>query len=231
MARAGRPRNRGKPFTWGRAAFIARAGMAGPGMRNRRSPSYWTSATAADTTADEVSPSPPSRAGGFVLAPERAQDRALVDPLIERVFGPGRLVKTAERLREANTFRPDLSFCAWAGDDLVAAVRLWPIEIGGAPAQFLGPLAVDPPHQGEGAGRALVARACQAAAEAGEALVLLVGAPAYFGPLGFEAIPRGRVSLPGPVDPARLLWRGLRPGALDPVSGRARVPPGPPGRA
>ena len=184
-------------------------------MRNRRSPSYWKSATVADTAA---------RPSGFSLACERPRDAEAVDALIERVFGPGRLVKTAERLREANRFRPDLSFCAWSEGGLIAAVRLWPIEIGAAPAVFLGPLSVDPPHQGAGAGRALVARAGEASAEAGDAVVLLVGSPAYFMPLGFEAVPRARLALPGPVDPGRLLWRGLRPGALEPMAGAVRVP-------
>ncbi len=192
-------------------------------MRNRRSPSYWKSAIDADATANEVSPSSTLHAEAFTFAPERPEDGAGVDALIERVFGPGRLVKTAERLREGNRYRPDLSLCAWSGEALVAAVRLWPILIGTAQAQFLGPLAVDPDRQGEGAGRALVAHACEAAGAAGEAVVLLVGAPGYFAPLGFEPVPRGRVRLPGPVDPARLLWRPLRPQILDELAGAVQV--------
>ena len=39
---------------------------------------------------------------------------------------------------------------------------------------------------------------------------------------GFSARPPGRISLPGPVDPDRLLYCELEPGALDAANGEAR---------
>src|ERR1700761_4544025 len=54
-----------------------------------------------------------------VLKAERPEDLPLIDALIEGAFGPGRFVKTAERLRERNTPRRDLSLVAWANDAAV----------------------------------------------------------------------------------------------------------------
>jgi predicted N-acetyltransferase YhbS len=156
------------------------------------------------------------------LAPERPQDAAAVEGLIDRAFGPGRRVKAAERLRERNCPALDLSLAAWAGPDIVGCVRMWPIHIGETPAILLGPFAVDDVWRSRGLGSDLVRRACEGAEAAGHGIILLVGDDPFFAKLGFDTIPAGRVTLPGPVDPRRLLWRALKPGATDGVEGRAR---------
>ena len=43
---------------------------------------------------------------------------------------------------------------------------------------------------------------------------MLVGDEPYYARLGFRRIPRGQITLPGPVDPERLLAVELAPGAL-----------------
>jgi predicted N-acetyltransferase YhbS len=53
--------------------------------------------------------------------------------------------------------------------------------------------------------------------------VLLVGDAPYYGPLGFEVIPTGQITLPGPVDPARLLAAELVPGVRDEFRGLAKA--------
>ena len=50
-------------------------------------------------------------------------------------------------------------------------------------------------------------------------LVVLVGDEPYYGQLGFKTVPKGRATMPGPVDPARLLFCELADGAFDGVSG------------
>lgn len=151
--------------------------------------------------------------------PERT---AKIDALISKAFGPGRYAKAAERLREGNAPSKDFCICAMDGEQVAGAVRLWPIRIGASPAQFLGPIAVDPDYRSHGVGAALIERACRAAS-AGHRLVLLVGDRAFFEPLGFEGVPAERLAMPGPVDPRRVLWRALQPGATDGVSGPVRV--------
>jgi predicted N-acetyltransferase YhbS len=153
------------------------------------------------------------------LAPERPEDRAAVDALIDRAFGPGRYAKTAERLREGRDPASDLSIVASYDGAVVGCVRLWPIQIGDRPALLLGPFAVEAEHRRGGLGAALIERACRVAADAGHALILLVGDAAYFGPLDFSPVPARAVSLPGPVDQRRVLARALRPGGDEGLCG------------
>ena len=55
-------------------------------------------------------------------------------------------------------------------------------------------------------------------------LVLLVGDMPYYGRFGFVPVtPPGKIVLPGPVDPARLLALELQPGALAPASGKVKA--------
>jgi predicted N-acetyltransferase YhbS len=158
------------------------------------------------------------------IVPEQLKDAPLVDALIDRAFGPGRYVKTAERLREGNRPLLDISFVAHAGGVVVGCVRMWPILIGAAPAVLLGPFAVEDAWRNNGLGAALIRRACEAAAAAGHRLVLLVGDEPYYGPLGFGRAPR-TVALPGPVDPARVLVCELERGAAADLGGLVRPDP------
>ena len=178
-----------------------------------------------------MSPLTPSAAPHFDAQPaevlvyaEREEDALAVDDLIERAFGPGRYAKTAERLREGNHPELALSFCAFGAGALVGAVRQWPILVGETPALFLGPIAVEAAWRKHGVGGKLIRRSCEAAAAAGVGHILLVGDAPLFGPHGFVQVPAGRIVLPGPVNPSRLLWRELREGALDGVFGPVMKP-------
>lgn len=167
---------------------------------------------------------PPVAAPKLKLALEGRDDARAVDALVDAAFGPGRFAKTAERLREGNRLAAACSWCAWSGGELVGAVRTWPVRIGGRRALFLGPVAVGRAWRRRGLGALLVERACEASYAAQARIVLLVGDRPFFEPLGFEVVPAGRVRLPGPVDPRRLLWRALEAGALEGVGGDVRIP-------
>ena len=84
-----------------------------------------------------------------------------------------------------------------------------------SPALLLGPLIVEPVFRSQGIGEALVTRSLEAAKAAGWKLVILVGDEPYYARMGFKPGPAGRIALPGPVDPARLLYCELEPGALE----------------
>jgi predicted N-acetyltransferase YhbS len=165
-----------------------------------------------------VAPAP-----ALTLFPERPQDAPLVEALVARAFGPGRHAKVSARVREFAAFAPELSVCAWSGEQLLGCVRLWRVAVGGRPAIFLGPFAVEQGERNAGFGARLIARACEAAAEAGERHVLLVGDEPYFGRLGFSAALARGVVLPGPADPRRVLARELAPGA-GPLEGPVTPP-------
>ncbi|MGC2788309.1 MAG: N-acetyltransferase, partial [Roseiarcus sp.] len=102
------------------------------------------------------------------------------------------------------------------------ASAMTPIAIGDAPALLLGPLFVEPVFRSQGIGEALVKSSLEAAKAAGWKLVILVGDEPYYSRMGFQRAPKGHVSLPGPVDPERLLYCELVPGALAAANGAAR---------
>ena len=158
----------------------------------------------------------------LTILPEKPNDADAIERLLERTFGPGRFVLSAYRLREHVDHLLDLSFTARIGTLLVGSVRQLPVCIGDAPALMLGPLTVEPPFRKRGVGRALLDRALSDAKKAGHRLVILVGDEPYYGRVGFKAVPKGRATMPGPVDYSRLLVAELVEGAFDGVSGEIR---------
>jgi predicted N-acetyltransferase YhbS len=156
------------------------------------------------------------------ILPETPDDAVAVERLHERTFGPGRYAKSAYRLRERRGHQLELSFTARIGTLLVGSVRLSRIRIGETQALLLGPLTVEPPFRERGIGYALIDRALAEAKARGHRLVVLVGDEPYYGKSGFKRIPKGRATIPGPVDPARLLVCELADAAFDGVSGAIR---------
>jgi len=156
------------------------------------------------------------------IAAETLNDAQPIERLHERTFGPGRFTLTAQRLREHIGHRLDLSFTARIGTLLVGSVRQLPVCIGDTPALMLGPLTVEPPFRSHGIGRALMERALGEAKAKGIRLVVLVGDEAYYARVGFKRVPKGRATMPGPVDYARLLVAELVDGAFEGVSGPIR---------
>ncbi len=158
----------------------------------------------------------------LTILPETAADAQAIERLHERTFGPGRYARSAYRIREGRAHVLALSFTARIGTLLVGSVRLTPVCIGETPALLLGPLTVEPPFRARGVGSALIKRALKDAKAAGHKLVVLVGDEPIYAKSGFRLIPKGRVKMPGPVDPARLLVAELTPGAFEGVSGMIR---------
>jgi len=158
----------------------------------------------------------------LTILPETPSDAQAIERLHERTFGPGRYVLSAYRLREHVDHVLDLSFTARIGTLLVGSVRQLPVCVGDTKALLLGPLTVEPPFRKRGVGRALLDRALKDAKARGHRLVLLVGDEAYYSRVGFKAIPKGRATMPGPVDYNRLLVAELVDGAFSDVSGAIR---------
>jgi predicted N-acetyltransferase YhbS len=158
----------------------------------------------------------------LTILPETADDALAIERLHERTFGPGRFARTAFRIREGVSHDLDLSFTARVGTLLVGSVRLSPIRIGETKALMLGPLTVEPPFRDRGIAKALMLRALDEARSRGHRLVSLVGDEPYYGRVGFRRVPKGQVTMPGPVDPARLLVAELVEGAFAGVAGEVR---------
>lgn len=147
----------------------------------------------------------------YIIRPETAALDVRINELADRAFGPGRFVKTAERLREDSAPIADLSFVALQGERILGSVRMWPIFVYDGesnhyePLVFLGPIVVDQLYRGQGIGKALIHAAVEGAFKKGLRAVLLVGSQAYFTPFGFHKAEN--MIMPGPVDPNRVLIR------------------------
>ncbi len=148
---------------------------------------------------------------------------AEADELLDAAFGLGRRTKASYRLREGSRPVEGLSFTARTDDGrLVGVISFWPLVVApsGHEALLLGPLAVHPEVQNRGIGAGLIARGLKAADVQGHKLIFLVGDAPYYQRFGFSPVrPHGRILLPGPFDPARLLFRRREADILDGVEG------------
>ncbi|MBA4209134.1 MAG: GNAT family N-acetyltransferase [Parvibaculum sp.] len=164
----------------------------------------------------------------FEIEAERPEHRPAIEALLDLSFGPGRYAKAAQRLREGNEPAPGLSYVAFTGEGaerhMVGALSFWPVVIGGVPGLMLGPLAVDPVLRGKGCGIKLMEKGLADAKKLGHRLVILVGDAPYYAKVGFGPVPPGRLIMPGPVDPARLLYRELDIGAFTRAKGAITKP-------
>jgi predicted N-acetyltransferase YhbS len=157
---------------------------------------------------------------------EEESDVSALSLLSAQAFGPGRFARTAYRVREGVPPVASLALTAWLDAQVIGGIRFTEVRIGEAGnALLLGPLVVDPAYKGNGYGRALVQEGLTRARAQGFALVLLVGDMSYYGRFGFVPVPPGQITLPGPVDPERLLVVELSPGALTGAVGQVRASP------
>ena len=161
----------------------------------------------------------------YTLVAEKPEHADAIERVLDRAFGPGRHAKVSERVRERGAaLEPALSRVALNdAKEIVGVCRIWRVSAG-QPVYFLGPLAVDPAAQQAGLGLTLARDAVAACRAKGGNGVVLVGTESFFAPLGFSVVPNGRLRLPGPVDPARLLWLELRGGGFNNVRGEMGPP-------
>ena len=153
----------------------------------------------------------------ITVEPLGARDLPEVLALHARVFGPGRFTRSAYRVREGTPAISRFCLIGRVAGELVAAIRFTEVTIGGTPgAVLLGPLAVQARYAGLGYGRRLIADGIENARQAGIQLVVLVGDEPYYNKFGFKRAAAGRIGIPGPVDPARILVAELVPAPRDP---------------
>ncbi|MTI18988.1 N-acetyltransferase [Rhodobacteraceae bacterium RKSG542] len=145
----------------------------------------------------------------WLIRLEAPEDAHAIDLMQDEAFGPGRFALTSSRIREGVDAANDLCFVGLIDGVIAGSVRLTPIMIGETPAMLLGPLTVSPNYKNRGLGKALLKTAKEMAEKKGIGTILLVGDAPYYAPAGYTQVPHGRISLPGPVDPNRLLAQCL----------------------
>lgn len=154
----------------------------------------------------------------YEICPETPADEAEVESLYDLCFAPGRTALSSYRLRDGVPRVAEL--CLTLRDPagiVMAAIRFWPVRVGGRPVLLLGPIAVHPTAQGEGLGGLLMRDSLARARALGWERVLLVGDAPYYGRFGFSRL--DGVVMPPPTNPDRVLGLELRPGAWVDVTG------------
>lgn len=151
------------------------------------------------------------------LLEETPADWWEVEALYDLCFAPGREALSSYRLRDDVPPVAPLCLLLRGEDGVAAAIRFWPVRVGGADVLLLGPIAVHPTHQGEGLGGWLMRESLARAAALGWSRVLLVGDAPYYSRFGFERLEN--VQMPPPTNPARVLGLALAPAAWEGVSG------------
>lgn len=154
----------------------------------------------------------------YQLEEETEADWWEVEALYDLCFSPGRTALSSYRLRDGVPTVAALCLVIRENGDLVAAIRYWPVEVGGEDVLLLGPVAVHPTHQGEGLGGLLINESLAEARRQGWERVLLVGDAPYYHRFGFRKL--DGVEMPPPTNPDRVLGLELKAGAWAGVQGR-----------
>lgn len=151
-----------------------------------------------------------------LIRPETGADRATVQRLITAAFAPtewdGRPVVEAvlnDQLRRHPAYRAELSLVADIDGTVVGQVTASNGTIRSEddnslsfPVVALGPVSVHPDRQRRGLGSTLVRAVINAARDAGEPVLVLLGSPAFYGRFGFVAASTVGIVAPDP------LWAG-----------------------
>ncbi|PLL11453.1 GNAT family N-acetyltransferase [Tabrizicola sp. TH137] len=154
----------------------------------------------------------------YRLDEETEEDWWEVEALYDLCFAPGRTALSSYRLRDGVPTVAALCLTLRDGDGtLAAAIRYWPVRVGGRDTLLLGPVAVHPTRQGEGLGGLLINESLAEARRLGWERVMLVGDAPYYSRFGFRKLMA--VEMPPPTNPDRVLGLALKAGAWDGVAG------------
>jgi predicted N-acetyltransferase YhbS len=129
-----------------------------------------------------------------------------IEKLLDNAFGENRMQRTAYLLRKAMPVIEHLSFAVAEEGSVIGSIQCWPVAVANAPLILVGPVAVAPDRQGQGIGHRLM-HAALGALQPGDAPMVMIGDPEYYGRFDFRAEGTGGWSLPGPWEPRRLLLR------------------------
>lgn len=168
----------------------------------------------------------PQTAPAFVIDAETPADVVAREALLDRAMGPGRRKKSSEKIRKDRLPAEGLALVARdRKGHVIATVRLWNVEAGvsreghAIDALLLGPLAVDPAHEGKGIGSALMRAAMLEARKRNHGAILLVGDAGYYERFGFFAQKAQHLVMPGPFARERFLAIELKAGWLEGAAG------------
>ena len=154
----------------------------------------------------------------FKITQQTQADSQVVEALMTEAFGPNRYDRSVWALRPGE---PVAALCLVGYDDdqAVGSLRFWEVMLNNEIILLLGPLAVQPHVRGKGFGQQLVQEGMRLARLGLWRLVLVSGESDYYPKFGFVPAVDYGLAWPGFVEPERLQFCELVPGAL------ANLPP------
>jgi putative acetyltransferase len=166
------------------------------------------------------------------VRPELRAEERTIDGIVRRAFdGRDEEPELVAALRAGPTYLPELSLVALRNGSVVGFVMLTTVELvpdddAGPPVPVLAlaPLAVDPDHQDQGVGAALVDAALRRASRRTEPFVVVLGSDRYYPRFGFVPAASAGIKGPFPVPDEHFMIRRL-PAFRSAVPGTVRYPP------
>jgi putative acetyltransferase len=157
---------------------------------------------------------------------EEPGDRAAVHDVLVLAFGREAEANLVERLRG----HPDTRVLVADADGEIAGCVVFSLvtaATGGADLTLagLGPMAIAPVWQGQGAGTLLLQKGLEACERRGVDAVVVLGHPDYYRRFGFGPAHRHRLSCRWVVPEDAFMVKELRPGALARLRGRVEYLP------
>jgi len=167
----------------------------------------------------------------WTIRPEVALDIDQIHHLHREAFRGAAEAELVDAIRASAAFVPELSLVAVAaegsvlGHILLSVVTFHPDRHDATrrTALALAPLAVLPPHAGRGIGSALTTEALAVADERDEALVAVLGAPAFYARFGFS--PASESGVRSPYDEAGAAYQVRSIGGVALEPGTVEYPP------
>lgn len=150
----------------------------------------------------------------WTTRPEQAgTDQAGIREVLLGAFPTSLEADLVDALRtDPEAWLPDLSVVAAAADGTVVGYSLLTrCHVGGSLALALGPCAVPPEHQSQGAGAAAIRAGLDAARRSGENLVVVLGHAEYYPRFGFDRASRFGISATFEVPDENLMALALDP--------------------
>ncbi|AGW14687.1 GNAT family N-acetyltransferase [Megalodesulfovibrio gigas] len=164
------------------------------------------------------------------IRPEVPHEFPAIFALVQRAFATARVSNGQEqhfvdRLRASTGYLPDLALVGEEHGELLGHIMLTRTHVetsaGPHPLLLLGPVAIVPERRGQGLGSQLIRDTLRRAQGQGHTAVILVGDPAFYTRLGFQAAATFGIANTNDIPDQYVLACELAPGALKNAGGGA----------